>query len=293
MQYQGGGVTNLTQIGTRNHYDLQNLNYSDDHLLYSTPTFTHYSGTINFGLDANKPSTSSNDDVYIATDTKKRYISFGSNNWQEVYAVNALNSVNNGGILFNASGVYNSIRGTVDKQVAKWNQSSVNPYFSNTYSIIDYATPLSSISVPSSGNSNLFSYTLPAGLLGTSDGIRVKVRGTTSGTPPSGAGQMSVSFGGNSYTSAFYSALAVNKGYFEMEFIAVNQASASSQNIMITELGMGLNGDTDEAIDRNLYSTTATVNTANSVSVEAIVYSQGTAYTFTLIDYRIELLTSS
>lgn len=80
----GGTVSNITQIASRNHTDLQNFSAFDDHLGYGTAAPSHDVITSwTTGLDAAKTATPAVGAVYIASDTKKQYYCSQTNVWLE------------------------------------------------------------------------------------------------------------------------------------------------------------------------------------------------------------------
>lgn len=131
MQIQSGGVSNLTQIGTRHHPDLQQLNQSDDHLAYPPAGWHHNAAGITFGLDANKPGTIAADNIYIATDTKKMYYSYVANTWTEVSGAFAELSAVQGSVLFKGAQGWKSLAPGSVGQALMSNGSNADPSFGN------------------------------------------------------------------------------------------------------------------------------------------------------------------
>lgn len=96
----GGTVSNITQIAARNHYDLQNLNFSNDHLGYLTPAPSPdliTSWTV--GLDAAKTATPAVGAVYIASDTMKQYYCHLANFWDTRKAITVAGNTATGSLI--------------------------------------------------------------------------------------------------------------------------------------------------------------------------------------------------
>jgi len=56
----------------------------DDHIIYRHLSLARDSSKVSSGLDANKPASPSQGDIYWATDTKKLYYCYSDGNWTEV-----------------------------------------------------------------------------------------------------------------------------------------------------------------------------------------------------------------
>lgn len=143
MQIANGGVPNLKVIPVRNHYDLQNLNYSDDHLLYIPASGLHTTTAPVFGLFAALPASPTANSTYIATDTMQMFFCYVNGTWVEITGVVTPKGNTQGDIMYNngagwqrlaagTSGNYFQTKGAGQNPI--WAPPPAVLYFNNTFS---------------------------------------------------------------------------------------------------------------------------------------------------------------
>lgn len=126
MKY-GSIISNINQIATRNHPDLQELTGRNDHPHYAIPGAASGQGNISYGLDASKPSTVAAGQVYVATDTKKWYYSLTANTWTEMLPVYADETAPNGSMLYMGASGWTVLDAGSSGQVLMTNGSGSAP----------------------------------------------------------------------------------------------------------------------------------------------------------------------
>jgi len=175
MQIQGGGVSNLLDIPTRNHYDLQNLNHSDDHLLYVPANAIHNGTTPLFGKDAAKPATPTDGMSYIATDTKMMYYCYSGGVWTLIQGVVTPHAMEVGDVLYSVKDGFLRLTAGQNGQQLTTHGAGVPPswVFPNNRLYNDHVSAALPISATPT---NVTTFPINAGVLGTTNVIRIRYK---------------------------------------------------------------------------------------------------------------------
>lgn len=283
MQIVGSTISDLKQIATRNHYDLQSLNVSDDHLAYPPGGWHHNAAGINFGLDASKPGTVAVDNIYFATDTKKMYYVYTANTWTEVTGVFADKAAAQGAVAYRGAQGWKSLPPGAPNNALLSGGASANPSWLPVRSILSSSFANVSMNSSSSLLQTLLTFSLPANVLALTGTIVMEFEwGAVSGNNNS-ATNIGMTFGSTGGFGFGVGNTTITGG--TQKVYIRNNGATNSQNIYTRGILLDESALTSSQLLN--VSTTSTEDTTGSVTVTVTAQNQNSAFgcAATLLSY--------
>lgn len=268
-------ISNITQVATRSHHDLQDLTTYDDHTQYVPTDGSRAAKNLQSGLDASKPASPSVGDVYSATDTKLTYNCYTAGTWTTA-ALRATSDSFTASESISAGAAVAMGDGVTDVTVS--NTTTNSTYYANNNSNIWIAQTF----VAASGAAVINGIIFEASFGGSFNTVNAAIYATSGGAPtgsPLGGQTASVSSSSSittTYTLTFPTPVSVTAGTTYAMVLWQNTVGNSviysyntSQSYAGGEVYYGGTGGTPTWGTGNAQSWYFTINEASTVAGQA------------------------